>query len=148
MGKCPLVPSSSAAESCEWVVENSVPYGITLWQPGMQTAFSVRQAFSDTRPDVRAALTLQGVWKANVRLEKPWRWEDPINRSHTNPPPRYVVSEEMTMASRWSLCCPRHVKTSASALLAYSGEKGLWDSRSPWGEGVPESQYPFWIHSS
>lgn len=22
----------------------------------------------------------------------PWRWEDPINRSHTNPPPRYVVS--------------------------------------------------------
>lgn len=22
----------------------------------------------------------------------PWRWEDPINRSHTNPPPRYAVS--------------------------------------------------------
>lgn len=71
---------------------NSVPYGITLWQPRMQTAFTVRQAFADTRPDGRAALTLQGVWKANVRLEKPWRWEDPINRSHTNPPPRYVVS--------------------------------------------------------
>lgn len=69
MGKCPLEPSSSAAESCEWVVENSVPDGITLWQPWMQTAFTVRQAVSDTRPDVRAALTLQGVWSANVGLE-------------------------------------------------------------------------------
>lgn len=36
---------------------------------GCSRAFTVRQAVSDTRPDVRAALTLLGVWRANVGLE-------------------------------------------------------------------------------
>lgn len=120
----------------------------TLWQPWMQTAFTVRQAVSDTRPDVRAALTLQGVWRANVRLEKRGGGRTQSTGVTQTRRRDKLCLEEMTIASWWSLYCSRHVKTPASALLAYSGEKGLWDIRSPQGEGVPGNQYPSWIHSS
>jgi hypothetical protein len=138
-------PRRPAVESCEWVVENSVPYGITLWQPWMQTAFTVRQVLSDTRPDVRAVLTLQGVRRANVRLQNHGAGRAQSTGVTQTRRRDMLCLEEMTMASRWPLCCPRYVKTPTSPLLAYSGDKGLWDGTSvahySWGQGIPEDQY-------
>ncbi|KAK1837133.1 hypothetical protein QBC39DRAFT_336257 [Podospora conica] len=79
-------PRSSAVEWCEWVVENSVPYGMTLWQPWMQMAFTVRQALSDTRPDV-GSVDVAGTLESKRPTSERWRREGPINRSHTNPSP-------------------------------------------------------------
>jgi len=108
VGKGPLEPSSSAVESCEWVTENSVPYGITLWQPWVQTAFTVRQALSDTKGQM--CLTLQGVWRANVRLQNHGGGRAQSTGVTQTRRRDMLCLWETTIASRWPLHYPRYVK--------------------------------------